>query len=52
MLELRTYPRLLAVGEIGWSTKKNKNFSRFQEKFKLFTTILDYYKINYEYKGN
>jgi hexosaminidase len=52
MLELRTYPRLLAVGEIGWSTKKNKNFSKFQEKFKLFTTILDYYKINYEYKGN
>ncbi|NHJ23694.1 MAG: beta-N-acetylhexosaminidase [Candidatus Lokiarchaeota archaeon] len=48
MVELRIIPRLLAVGEIGWSPKEVKNFERFEEKLNSFYKILDYYKIGYD----
>jgi hexosaminidase len=50
MLEMRIIPRLLAVGEIGWSPKEVKNFEKFEEKLKLFYKVLDYYKIGNDSK--
>jgi len=46
MLESMLFPRILAVSEIGWTSKLNKNFEQFQEKVNAFSSILKFYDIN------
>jgi hexosaminidase len=54
-LEWLLYPRLIAIAEIGWSQKNNKDYSSFKKRLKLFKNTLNGYDINYalkeEYEG-
>ena len=43
MIESMIFPRILAVSELGWTSKSNKNFERFQEKLSNFDGCLKYY---------
>jgi hexosaminidase len=47
MLESMIFPRILAVSEVGWTSKSNKNFELFQEKLNYFDGFLKFYKDNY-----
>ena len=42
-----TYPRALALAEVGWTPKGNKDFPAFVEKIKKLQPLLDKKGINY-----
>jgi hexosaminidase len=42
-----TYPRALALAEVGWSPKGNKDFPAFLERVKQHLPVMDTRKINY-----
>lgn len=46
-VEYMTYPRALALAEVGWSPKGNKDFPAFVEKIKMLQPLLDKKGINY-----
>lgn len=46
-IEYMTYPRALALAEVGWSTKGNKDFPAFLERVKQHLPVMDSRKINY-----
>jgi hexosaminidase len=46
-IEYMTYPRALALAEVGWSTKGNKDFPAFLERVKQHLPVMDTRKINY-----
>ena len=45
-MEYLTYPRLIAIAEVGWS-EDNDNYDDFLTRLKSFNEILDEEKINY-----
>lgn len=46
-VEYMTYPRALALAEVGWSTKGTKDFPSFLERVKQHLPVMDSRKINY-----
>jgi hexosaminidase len=46
-VEYMTYPRALALAEVGWSPKGNKDFPAFLERVKQHLPVMDTRKINY-----
>ena len=47
ILEYQAYPRLLAVAEAGWSSKKDKSFEDFEKRLHNQYVRLDAHDINY-----
>lgn len=45
--EYRTYPRALALAEIGWTNVENKNYEDFERRINNAYVRLDAYDINY-----
>lgn len=45
--EYRTYPRALALAEIGWTNLENKNYEDFERRINNAYVRLDAYDINY-----
>jgi hexosaminidase len=45
--EYMTYPRALALAEIGWSPKRPKNYTAFSDRVKKHLPVMDALKINY-----
>ncbi|MGY3795528.1 family 20 glycosylhydrolase [uncultured Aquimarina sp.] len=45
--EYQLYPRLIAIAEIGWTVRKNKNFNNFLNRLNSLYPILDDHEINY-----
>ena len=46
-IEYMTYPRALALAEVGWSSKGTKDFPAFLERVKQHLPVMDSRKINY-----
>ena len=46
-VEYMTYPRALALAEVGWSPKGTKDFPAFLERVKQHMPVMDTRKINY-----
>jgi len=46
-LEYMVFPRGIAVAEVGWSTKENKNFEDFTKRLEVHKKRLDYLGVNY-----
>ena len=46
-IEYMTYPRALALAEVGWSPKGSKDFPAFLERVKQHLPVMDTRKINY-----
>ena len=46
-LEWQIFPRLIAVAEIGWTSKNNRNFKSFQKRLDSSLKRLDFLGINY-----
>jgi hexosaminidase len=42
-----TFPRALALAEIGWSPKRPKNYTAFSNRVKKHMPVMDALKINY-----
>jgi len=51
-LEWHTFPRLIAVTEIGWTPKKKRNFQSFLKRLDYFLKRLDFHEINYAPKDD
>ncbi|GAG88205.1 unnamed protein product, partial [marine sediment metagenome] len=49
-LEWHTFPRLIAVAEIGWTPKEKKNLQSFLKRLDSFLKRLDFHEINYASK--
>jgi len=47
ILEYQIFPRLIAIAEIGWTLKENKNIKFFEQRLQTFLRILEYQNINY-----
>jgi len=45
--EYMTFPRALALAEIGWSPKRPKNYTAFSNRVKKHLPVMDALKINY-----
>ncbi len=45
--EYMLFPRGIAVAEIGWSTKENKNYEDFSKRLEVHKKRLDYLGVNY-----
>ena len=45
--EYMTFPRALALAEIGWSPKRPKNYVAFSDRVKKHIPVMDALKINY-----
>lgn len=45
--EHRIYPRIIALAEVGWTDKKNKNFEKFYQRMQNQFVRLDLHDINY-----
>jgi hexosaminidase len=46
-VEYMIFPRAVAVAEIGWTTKENKNFEDFSKRLDVHKKRLDYLGVNY-----
>lgn len=46
-VEYMAFPRAIAVAEIGWTTKENKNFEDFTKRLEVHKKRLDYLGVNY-----
>ena len=46
-VEYMIFPRAIAVAEIGWTTKENKNFDDFTKRLDVHKKRLDYLGVNY-----
>ncbi len=46
-LYYQAFPRLIAVAEIGWTSKENKDFASFKVRLEKFLKILDSFNVNY-----
>jgi hexosaminidase len=46
-VEYMIFPRGIAVAEIGWTTRENKNFEDFTKRLQVHKKRLDYLKVNY-----
>ncbi|WP_221390197.1 beta-N-acetylhexosaminidase [Dyadobacter sp. NIV53] len=46
-LEYMVFPRGVAVAEVGWTTKENKNFDDFRKRLEVHKKRLDYLGVNY-----
>ena len=56
-VEYMTFPRAIAISEIGWSTQENQDYNNFVSRLEYLHKRLDAIKINYanhldEIKGN
>ncbi len=51
-LEWHTFPRLIAVAEIGWTPKEKKNLQSFLKRLDSFLKRLDFHEINYASKDD
>lgn len=47
IMEWRTYPRLIALAEVGWTAKKNKNYKDFERRIANQLVRLDGHHVNY-----
>ena len=47
LFEHRIYPRIIALAEVGWTEKKNKNFENFVKRMDEQFVRLDHHNINY-----
>lgn len=45
--EHMTFPRVLAMAEVGWTPHEEKNYSNFLDRLKDTIKFLDYKKVNY-----
>lgn len=45
--ELRAYPRLIALSEVAWSAKDNKDYKDFERRIDNQLVRLDMHKVNY-----
>lgn len=45
--EMRAYPRTIALAEVAWSAKKNKNYADFERRLHNQLVRLDMHNINY-----
>ena len=48
VMEFLALPRLIAVGEAGWSPQSKKNFNSFVERMRADTTMLNYGGYSYD----
>jgi hexosaminidase len=46
-VEYMVFPRGIAVAEVGWTTKENKNFEDFTKRLEAHKKRLDYLGVNY-----
>lgn len=46
-LDWQTFPRLTAIAEIGWTSKKNKNYKSFERRLHYFFKRLDRLGVQY-----
>ncbi|WP_438712589.1 family 20 glycosylhydrolase [Aquimarina muelleri] len=46
-IEYLLYPRIIALAEVTWTAKENKNFEDFLSRLNNVYAILDYHTINY-----
>jgi hexosaminidase len=46
-VEYMVYPRAIALAEVGWSIKENKNYEDFIKRLKASERLLNSWKINY-----
>jgi len=46
-LESSMFPRILAVAEIGWSTKGNRDYQSFLERLKSFLKMAEFFNIKF-----
>ncbi len=46
-VEYMVYPRAIALAEVGWSAKGNKNYDDFIKRLKANQVLLDSWKVNY-----
>jgi hexosaminidase len=46
-VEYMIFPRAIAVAEIGWTIRENKNFEDFTKRLQVHKKRLDYLKVNY-----
>lgn len=46
-LDYMTYPRVLAIAEVGWTDEAKKDYTSFESRLKPFTNYLDALKIYY-----
>lgn len=47
IMEYRAYPRAIALAEVTWSAKKNKDFENFCKRLDNAFVRLDHHKVNY-----
>lgn len=45
--EYMTFPRALALSEVAWTSKKEKNYPEFKTRVKAHLPVLDQLKVNY-----
>lgn len=48
VMEFLALPRLIAVGEAGWSPQSKKNFNSFVQRMRADTTMLNYGEYSYD----
>ena len=46
-VEYKVYPRVIALAEVAWSSKANKNYPDFIKRLKGNQSLLDGWKVNY-----
>ncbi|TDE09021.1 beta-N-acetylhexosaminidase [Dyadobacter psychrotolerans] len=46
-VEYMVFPRAVAVAEVGWTSKENKNFDDFDRRLQIHKKRLDYLGVNY-----
>ena len=46
-VEYQTYPRILAVAEVGWTRPEQKNFEDFSRRLNNAAVRMDYHGVNY-----
>lgn len=46
-VNVQTFPRLIALAEVGWSAEKDKNFTEFQQRLNASKAMLDELRIDY-----
>ncbi|MBD3354146.1 MAG: family 20 glycosylhydrolase [Candidatus Lokiarchaeota archaeon] len=46
-LEFQAFPRIMALAEISWTSKENRDYTSFFQRLQAFEKRLDYLKVNY-----
>ncbi len=51
-MQRQAFPRCIAIAEVGWTAKENKNFPDFQNRLTEYQRRLDALQINYHKEAN